>query len=150
MSPGRNSFLQSTYKTQTFNYFALTHSRFDPQLRFGGCKSIEFGKMEWHKVLDTSRWIIGNGHISVKNGEEVLCRGFTALIDSGIPFIYGPKQDVEKIYARLGVSLKGNSDKYRIYCNQEYNVGFGWGTEKTWEINMASTGCVVHVREHII
>jgi hypothetical protein len=148
MSPGGKSFLQSAHGTHRFNYVALLPSHYNPRLHIGWGEAEHFGGMVWHEVVDSSGWIIGAGHISVKNGEKVLDLDVvTALIDSGTPFMYGPAEDVQNIYSTLGVPPppKENPNTYHISCNMELKVGFRFGTGETRELDLASTGYVVHI-----
>lgn len=153
MSPGRDSFLTTARKERPFTYVMLLALNSDnPQLRMGSCNVKDFGKMEWHPVVNPIGWIIADGRINVANlWGDLRLPVATALIDSGTPYIYGPASDVEKIYRALRVPLGENSNTYRIPCRQGYKmtVGFGWGKE-TWEIDIAKGWYVFHVWEHII
>ncbi|KAF8346131.1 aspartic peptidase domain-containing protein [Amanita rubescens] len=132
MSPTENSAsLQghSFPRNVPLNVFALWLSySIQPELHLGWIdEAVYTGDIEYHQIVDPGDlWMIEGGQIQV-NGRIVLS-GFTSIIDSGTPFIYGPLEDVAKIYRLLGGEVIGN--RYYFPCDRVRSVSFTWGTNR--------------------
>ncbi len=137
MSPGKSSASlrgRSFPRNVPLNVFALWLSYYvGPQLHLSWIdEAVYTGDIEYHQIVDPGDlWMIKDGQIQV-NGRSVLS-GFMSIIDSGTPFIYGPLEDVAKIYRSLGGEVIEN--RYYFPCHRVRSVSFTWDNLQPWYIS---------------
>jgi cathepsin D len=118
-------------------YLSSDHS----ELHLGGTdKDFYIGDIEYHRVYkDTIRgfdypfyWFIPGGQINVNN-EKGLILGVHAAVDIRTAFIRGPREEVNAIYASMGVEHRKIHDFHAFPCDKVPTVSFQWGNKK-WVI----------------
>lgn len=129
----RNVQLLSLPQKVYLNVFALWLSySIRPQLHLSWIdEAVYTGDIEYHQIVNPGDlWMIENGQIHVN--DKIVLSGFMSIIDSGTPFIYGPFEDVKKIYQSLG----GLEIEKRYYfpCRRLRSVSFSWNNLQQWYI----------------
>ena len=74
------------------------------------------------------------------NGKSVPLSPFSTIIDSGTSIMYGPPDEVKKVYAQVEGSkqLTGDSDLKGFYsfpCDKVPKISFKWDNGKAWTIS---------------
>ena len=125
--------------------FALYLAESGSELHLGGTNPQHYvGPIEYHPVIKTdvngalefAFWLLGQAEVGV-NGKSVPLSPFETIIDSGTSLMYGPPDEVEKVYAQiegsqaLGGALQGF---YSFPCNNVPKINFKWGSGKAWTI----------------
>jgi len=134
MSPNENSAGLRNVPLN-LNVFALWLSYLiRPQLHLGWInEAIYTGGIEYHQIVDPGNlWMIKGGQIQVNGIRVPGLSSFTSIIDSGTPFIYGPLEDVAKIYRSLGGVVK--EKRYYFPCSRLRSVSITWDNRKAWYI----------------
>jgi hypothetical protein len=93
-------------------------------------------RLEYHPVVKAgavglksaalSYWAIDNGKVKV--GEEVIAENLRTLIVSGTDTIFGPQEQVDKIYAKIETAVKKNGH-WILACGLHPfpKISFSWG-----------------------
>ena len=139
----QNAIQQNKVASGVFAFY-LAESR-ESELHLGGTNPQRYsGPIEYHPVINSefngkseiAFWQLGDGEIDV-NGKHVSSSIMT-IIDSGTTLMYGPVDEVEKIYAQVPGSkaLSGAyQDFYSFPCNNVPKISFKWGCGKAWTIS---------------
>jgi cathepsin D len=128
--------------------FAFYLAESGSELHLGGTNPQHYsGPIEYHSVIDTevngtseiAFWQLGGAEVGV-NGKSVPLSPFPTIVDSGTTFMYGPPDEVEKVYAQVPGSqaltgvLQGF---YSFPCNDVPKISFKWGSGKAWIVTEA-------------
>jgi hypothetical protein len=78
------------------------------------------------KKVALSYWAIDNGKVKV--GEEVIAGNLRTIIISGTDTIFGPQEQVDKIYAKIETAVKRNGH-WILACGLHPfpKISFSWG-----------------------
>ncbi|KAF8345404.1 aspartic peptidase domain-containing protein [Amanita rubescens] len=102
----------------------------------GDLALFDASRLEYHRVVKAgavglkkvalSYWAINNGKVKV--GEEVIAENLWTLIVSGTDAIFGPQEQVDKIYAKIETAVKRNGH-WILRCNLHPfpKISFSWG-----------------------
>ena len=128
--------------------FALYLTESGSELHLGGTNSQHYsGPIEYHPVLnmevngtsEIALWLLGEAEVGV-NGKSAPLSPFKTIIDSGTSLMYGPPDEVEKVYAQVEGS-QPLTDKlegfYSFPCDNVPRISFKWGSGKAWTISEA-------------
>ena len=128
--------------------FALYLAESGSELHLGGTNPRHYsGPIEYHPVIKTdvngtseiAFWNIGKAEVGV-NGKSVPLSPFSTIIDSGTSIMYGPADDVKKVYAQVEGSKPLSGDLEGFYsfpCDKVPKISFKWGNGKAWTIREA-------------
>jgi hypothetical protein len=128
--------------------FAFYLAESGSELHLGGTNSQHYsGPIEYHPVVDTEAngtskmayWQLGDAEVSM-NGKSVPLSPFQTIIDTGTTLMFGPTDDVEKVYAQVEGSkpLTGELEGfYSFPCDNVPKLSFKWGIGKAWTISEA-------------
>jgi cathepsin D len=128
--------------------FAFYLAESSSELHLGGTNPQHYsGPIEYHPVVKTdvngtsefALWLIGMGEVRV-NGKGVPLSPFKTVIDTGTPLMYGPPDEVKKVYAQVPGSqaLTGDLQGYHSFpCNNVPKISFKWDSGKVWTISEA-------------
>ena len=127
--------------------FAFYLGESGSELHLGGTSPQHYhGSIEYHPILDAviqnrnvpAFWVLGGGELDV-NGMNVVSPIIT-IIDSGTSFMFGPPDEVEKVFAQVPGSqaLTGGLQGFHSFpCNNVPKISFKWGSGKAWTISEA-------------
>jgi cathepsin D len=128
--------------------FALYLAESGSELHLGGTNPRHYsGPIEYHPVIKTevngtseiAFWQLGDAEVGV-NGKSVPLSPFQTIIDSGTTLMYGPPDEVEKVYAQVEGSKALTGDLEGFYsfpCDKVPKISFKWGNGKAWTISDA-------------
>ena len=128
--------------------FALYLAKSGSELHLGGTNPQHYvGPIEYHPVIKTdvngalefAFWLLGQAEVGV-NGKSVPLSPFSTIIDSGTSIMYGPPDEVKKVYAQVEGSqpLTGKLEGFHSFpCDNVPRISFKWGSGKAWTISEA-------------
>ena len=102
------------------------------------------GPIEYHPVINTevngtseiAFWQLGKAQVGV-NGKTAPLSPFKTIIDTGTTLMYGPPDEVSKVYAQVKGSQPLTDELegyYSFPCDNVPNIGFNWGGRE-WMIS---------------
>ncbi|PIL25267.1 transporter [Ganoderma sinense ZZ0214-1] len=137
---GQPSFFQSAMSQRSVHSgeFSVKLAATGAELFLGGTNpALYTGDIEFHNLSQVGFWQIGGGHVTV-NGSPVTssCAGFEVVIDAGTTIMYGPADQVEKLYNMVPDSqvFDAQSGLYSFSCESMPNVTLSWGG-RDWAIS---------------
>ena len=115
------------------------------ELHLGGTNPHHYsGPIEYHPVINSEVngiseigfWQLGKAEVHV-NGKRVPLPPLKTITDSGSSYMYGPLDDVNKLYAQVEGSQALTGDQQGFYsfpCNNVPKMSFKWGSGKAWTV----------------
>ena len=128
--------------------FAFYLAESGSELHLGGTNPQHYsGPIEYHPVVNTKAngkskiayWQLDDAEVSV-NGKSIPLSPFETIIDTGTTLMYGPTDDVKKVYAQVEGSKPLTDDLegyYSFPCDNAPKMNFKWGNGKAWAISEA-------------